>query len=412
MAMGASKMFVESVELQRMGQNLTLARYPIHWHLIGDAEGQYIKNASIHDTYNRCVTVHGTNFLRVENNVTFNTVGHCFFLEDAAEHGNEFVHNLGIQTKCHTSKACSPTNLAASGEPRAAGGIGPTSKEVLLPSDSTVSTYWITNPDNTYRDNVAAGSDSNGFWMSLPEHPVGKFEGTEIAAKTWPRRTVFKEFTGNVAHSNYDSFMFDRNITNSTGTFGVTGSSQTGRENPADANSKPLDSVFANLTAYKNRNGAIWGRGEMHVFKNVKVADNAIGFTHASGEFGRLPFTSRVVDSLFVGETENIGNPTTDTEKAYGRSLPKPTLPDFPIRGYEYYDYRHDLENTTFVNFQDNATRKTGAISNLMYSSFGVSCRSPAGHSPDSTLRDFEIGTHAAPGRQGQPATSKPGRGC
>jgi cell migration-inducing and hyaluronan-binding protein len=74
-----------------------------------------------------------------------------------------------------------------------------------------------------------------------------------------------------------------------------------------------------------------------------------------------------------VGETENIGNPTTDTEKAYGRSLPKPTLPDFPIRGYEYYDYRHDLENTTFVNFQDNATRKTGAISNLMYSSFGVS---------------------------------------
>jgi cell migration-inducing and hyaluronan-binding protein len=39
MAMGASKMFVEGVEFQRMGQNLTLARYPIHWHLIGDAKG-------------------------------------------------------------------------------------------------------------------------------------------------------------------------------------------------------------------------------------------------------------------------------------------------------------------------------------------------------------------------------------
>ncbi|HXR52937.1 MAG TPA: G8 domain-containing protein, partial [Steroidobacteraceae bacterium] len=45
MAMGASKMFVEGVEFQRMGQNLTLARYPIHWHLVGDAKGQYIKNA-------------------------------------------------------------------------------------------------------------------------------------------------------------------------------------------------------------------------------------------------------------------------------------------------------------------------------------------------------------------------------
>ncbi len=37
------------------------------------------------------MTVHGTNFLRVENNVTYNTVGHCFFLEDGIEHGNEFV---------------------------------------------------------------------------------------------------------------------------------------------------------------------------------------------------------------------------------------------------------------------------------------------------------------------------------
>jgi cell migration-inducing and hyaluronan-binding protein len=99
-----------------MGQNLTLARYPIHWHLIGDAKGQYIRNAAIHDTYNRCVTVHGTNFLRVENNVTYNTVGHCFFLEDGIEHGNEYVHNLAIQTKCHTSKPCVPTNLAAAGE--------------------------------------------------------------------------------------------------------------------------------------------------------------------------------------------------------------------------------------------------------------------------------------------------------
>ena len=371
MAMVGSKMFVEGVEFNRMGQNLTLARYPIHWHLIGDAKGQYIKNSALHDTYNRCVTVHGTNFLRVENNVTYNTVGHCFFLEDGAEHGNEFVHNLGIQTKCHTSKPCVPTNLAAAGESRA-GTNGQASKDVLLPSDNTAATYWITNPDNTYRDNVAAGSDSNGFWMSLPDHPHGKFEGTEISANTWPRRTPFREFKGNVAHSNYDSFMFDRNIA-ANNTFGVTGSSHTGHENPADANSKAVESVFEDLTAYKNRNGAIWGRGEMHVFRNVKLADNAFGFTHASGEFGRYAFTSKVVDSLFVGETENVGNPRTDAEKAYGRSFPKPEMPDYPIHGYEYYDYRHDVVNTTFRNFEDNATRKSGAISSLLYTSFGVS---------------------------------------
>ncbi len=378
MAMATSKMFVEGVEFNRMGQNLTLARYPIHWHLIGDAKGQYIRNAAIHDTYNRCVTVHGTNFLRVENNVTYNTVGHCFFLEDGIEHGNEFVHNLAIQTKCHTSKPCVPTVLAAAGESanfddrQAVRANGQASKDVLLPSDNTVSSYWITNPDNVYRDNVAAGSDVTGFWMSLPEHPNGKFEGTEISAKTWPRRTPFREFKGNVAHSNYDSFMFDRNI-NVNNTFGVTGNAHMPKENPADANSKTVETVFENLTAYKNRNGAIWGRGEMHVFKNVKVADNAMGYTHASGSAGRDPFTSKVVDSLFVGETENIGNPRTDAEKAYGRSLPKPTMPDFPIRGYEYYDYRQDVENVTFRNYEDNATRKTGALSYLMYTSAGVS---------------------------------------
>src|ERR1700733_12975938 len=187
MAMVGSKMFVEGVELNRMGQNMTLARYPIHWHLIGDAQGQYIKNSALHDTYNRCVTVHGTNFLHVENNVTYNTVGHCFFLEDGIEHGNEFIKNLAIQTKCHTSKACMPTNLGANGENmgsnplnratyRAASMSG---KDTLLPSDNTVTAYWITNPDNVFIDNVAAGSDENGFWWSLPEHPQGKFEGTE-----------------------------------------------------------------------------------------------------------------------------------------------------------------------------------------------------------------------------------------
>ena len=378
MAMNESKMFVDGVELNRMGQNMHLARYPIHWHLIGDAQGQYIKNSAIHNTYSRCVTVHGTNYLDVENNVTYNNIGHCFFLEDGVEHDNQFVHNLGILTKCHPDAPCVPTNLAAAGEKRPAGN-GQQAKDVLLPSDNTAATFWITNPDNMYRDNVAAGSDSNGFWMSLPEHPNGKFADTEISAKTWPRRTPFKEFKGNVSHSNYDAFMFDRNIA-ANSTFGVTGSSHTGLENPADPNSKALISVFENLTAYKNRNGGIWGRGEMHEFKNVKLADNAMGFTHASGAFGRYEFTSKVIDSLFVGETENVGNPRTDAEKAYGRSLPKVDLPDYPIHGYEYYDYRHDVVNTTFVNFQDNAQRKSGAITVLFYASFGVSSDNAVDH--------------------------------
>jgi cell migration-inducing and hyaluronan-binding protein len=104
-------MYVSGVELSRMGQHLHFGPLsdPLAHHRRG--QGQYIRNSAIHDTYSRCVTVHGTNDLLVENNVTFNTVGHCFFLEDAVEHGNQFVHNLAIQTKCHPTLPCEPTNL-------------------------------------------------------------------------------------------------------------------------------------------------------------------------------------------------------------------------------------------------------------------------------------------------------------
>jgi cell migration-inducing and hyaluronan-binding protein len=375
MAMVGSRMYVSGVELSRMGQNMHLARYPIHWHIGGEGQGQYIQNSSIHDTYSRCVTVHGTNNVRVENNVTFNTVGHCFFLEDAVETGNQFIHNLAMVTKCHPDgKPCVPTNLgpAGSGGAPGAGAAGQSAKDILIPSDNTASAFWITNPDNVYRDNVAAGSEEVGFWFALPEHPTGAFLANESSKTIWPRRTKVREFSGNTAHSNYDGFMFDRGP-KPDGTFSVGGSNyHLAFADPADDKSPPAGSVFANFTSYKNRHGGVWGRGELHLFQNLHVADNAVGFTHAASAVGRTAYTSRIVDGIFVGESDNIGTPRTPQEIAYGRSMPN-DIPDFPIRGYEYYDMRHDVVNTTFVNFQPNATRNASAISYLMYTSFGMS---------------------------------------
>ncbi len=379
MAMAGSKMYVDSVELARMGQHLTLARYPLHFHVLGEGAGQYIRNASIHDTFNRCVTVHGTNNLRVENNVTYNTVGHCFFMEDGIETGNEFIRNLAIQTKCHPTLDCVPTNLAANGERDPSFPNGPAYREMsfhggntLLPSDNTVSSFWITNPDNSYIDNVAAGSDQVGFWLSIPQHPNGAFQGTEISANTWPRRTPLRAFRGNVAHSNFDGFLIDRHI-DQDNTFGLASIPFLPLADPTDLESEVMETHFENLTAYKNRNGGLWGRGDLYVYSNMTLADNAIGMTQAAGDIGSLPFSSRLVDSLVVGETDNIGNPRTPEEVAYGRSLPKPAIPDFPIRGYEYYDYRDDVVDTTFVNFQDNDRRRTGALSFLLFTSAGLS---------------------------------------
>ena len=239
------------------------------------------------------MTVHGTNDLRIENNVTYNTVGHCFFLEDGIEHGNEFVRNLAIQIKCHPTKPCVPVNLAANGEisgtPQAIRQASFSGKDTLLPSDNTVAAYWITNPDNSFIDNVAAGSDQTGFWFSLPMHPQGQFAGTEISKTIWPRRTPLRAFRGNTSHSNFDGFMIDRHI-NEDNTFGTASIPLLPLKDPNDLESEVLETHFENLTSYKNRNGGLWGRGDMYVYSNAKFADNAIGMTQAAGDIGSLPF--------------------------------------------------------------------------------------------------------------------------
>ena len=371
MAMAGSTMQVSGVEFFRMGQHENLARYPIHWHLVGDTQKQYIENSAIHDTYSRCVTVHGTNNVRVENNVAYNNVGHCYFLEDGVEHGNQYVNNLGILTKCHPTRPCSSTNAVVG--VYGGGGQGQNATDQLIPSDNTASTFWITNPDNTYRGNVSAGSEATGFWLAFPEHPTGKFEGTEIAAKTWPRRTQFREFSGNVAHSDIEGLMLDRGP-NAQGKFNLGGNTYLPYTDPSDTNSARLEAVFKDLTIYKSRGAAIWARGENHVFDGLKIADSAIGYTHAYP--GVAPYhgdyTSKVMNSLFVGESDNKGTPTTDAEKGYGRSMPRADA-DYPVRGYEYYDFLHHVVNTKFVNYQDNATRKSGALSYLLYTSFPIS---------------------------------------
>ena len=108
---------------------------------------------------------------------------------------------------------------------------------------------------------------------------------------------------------------------------------------PADPKS-PVVGIgrSTNFTSYKNRNGGIWARGEMTPVQEPEAGRQRDRLHPCVRRCGLRAFTSRVVDSLFVGESDNIGNPTTPAEMAYGRSLPKPTVPDFPIRGYEYYD--------------------------------------------------------------------------
>ena len=307
MMMGGSTR-IEGVELTRMGQRGKLARYPIHWHMMGDAPGQYARGNSIWHSFSRCVTVHGTNDVTVANNVCYDHAGHGYFLEDGIETRNTFSGNLGVLTR-----------------------IPPIGKR-LLPTDATPATFWMTNPDNSWHGNVAAGSEGHGFWLALPEHPTGLSTTTSVSPPFVPLR----EFAGNVSHSNRLNGLFADDGPTAEGTTRTTFyTPRRNRDEAATAVTAELHDFFA----WKNVVRGAWLRGANMVLTGV-LADNRIGATFAAAN-------TYLRDALVVGESDN--------------HTPHPN-PTWPLHGYEFYDGPVGAEHVTFANFQPNGTRDAGAI--------------------------------------------------
>ena len=367
MIMKGGRAELANIELRRMGQRGELGRYPAHFHLNGDtSRGSYIRGSSIHTSFNRCVTIHGSNGVEVTDNVAYDAPGHCYFLEDGIEEDNVFEGNLGLSI------------------------YEPEADDALLPSDTgflSPAVYWITNPNNTFKDNVAAGSAGTGFWVALPENPTG----LSATDNVWPRQIPLAEFAGNVSHSNsFDGLHVDNGPNEQLET---EVASYRPRENPGDNESDSVQAVFEGFTAYKNRNRGIWLRGYDHVVEGAMLADNAIGATFASDE-------TALRNSVLVGESANKGTPqgyevNQDRVGEDGRSLPKPFAPDFPIRGFEYYDGKVGAEDSVFTRFEPDELREASALSVFEFTAFPMSPASYAqGLSFDDDTRRVYLAQH------------------
>lgn len=311
---------VDGVEFTRMGQKKQLARYPMHWHLMGNVDGQYFRNNAVWKTFNRCLTIHGTNNLTASGNVCYDNLGHAYFLEDGAETGNVLESNLGLVTR------------------RPADGEG------LLPSDVDPATFWITNPDNTIRKNVAAGSRGFGFWYALPASPTG----LSVGHPALPRRTPLREFADNVAHSNRNTGLNVDHGPRPDGTIETVHYAP--HQTPSDDQSPLVAAVFKNFTGYKHSFRAVWLRGSELRLDGATLADNHIGGTFASNE-------TFIRDGLVVGPTANAATP-------FARG--------FPVRGYEFYDGRVGAERVTFVNFQPTANNYMSALGYNRHNGFPI----------------------------------------
>ncbi len=88
---------LEQVELRRMGQAFRLGRYTIHWHMHGDVGfNSWLKGLSIHHTFNRAATIHGTHRVLTKDCFAYDIMGHAYFLEDGIETGNIYDNNVGV----------------------------------------------------------------------------------------------------------------------------------------------------------------------------------------------------------------------------------------------------------------------------------------------------------------------------
>jgi len=56
------------------GQAFRLGRYPVHFHMNGNMSSSYITSSAIHQTFNRAVNIHASNYVTVENNVLYNVM--------------------------------------------------------------------------------------------------------------------------------------------------------------------------------------------------------------------------------------------------------------------------------------------------------------------------------------------------
>ncbi|XP_028258458.1 cell migration-inducing and hyaluronan-binding protein [Parambassis ranga] len=393
---GFRAVHISGVELLHMGQQ-TMGHYPVHFHMNGDVDERggydpptYVSDLSIHHSFSRCVTIHGSNGLLVKDVVGYETLGHCFFTEDGPEERNTFDHCLGMMVRAGTllpsdrdSKMC--RHITDGSYP---GYVANPRQDC-----SATSTFWIANPNNNLINCAAAGSEETGFWFIFHHVPTGPSEGLYSPGQT--ELTPMGHFINNRAHSNYRAGMILDNGVKTTQAndkdkrpFLSLVGARYGPHQDADPFKPRVPALIHHFVAYKNQDHGAWLRGGDVWLDDCQFADNGVGLTLASG--GTFPdddgSRQEVKNSLFVGESDNHGMPLPDNRiwgpggsDHTGRTLPRAV--DFPMRGMQIYDGPINVQNCTF--------RKYIALDGRHTSAFGFRLNNSWQSCPNNNVSDI-----------------------
>jgi hypothetical protein len=250
---------ISYAEFRCLGKPGVLGRYPIHYHLVGDTmRGSYVLGASVWDSANRWITIHGTNYLIVRDCVGYLSQGHGYYLEDGTEVYNVLDRNLAVQA------------YAAKPLPNQA-----------LPFDrNEAAGFWWANCLNTFTRNVACGNERYAFRFEMrktntfdPTLPIQQPDGSirRVDVRTLP----FVRFEDNECH---DDRFYGVNIGEGLGRVGpdhqhplVVRNLKIWNEHYAFRPDSP-SMIVENLRLHRTTYGFYHPNYDHHVYRNLHIS--------------------------------------------------------------------------------------------------------------------------------------------
>ena len=149
----------------------------------------------------------------------------------------------------------------------------------LTPGDNSASSYWITSPLTTLRNETMLqledrGQDS-GFWYLFPDKPVGP--STDMFfVKHEAKHTPISLFENNVAQSYKEIGMaFFRRLGTEHEVIGC--STYTPLTDPLDKNSEMQPITLDGFIGYNNRRANVIMRSSAAILTNFYVANSHMG---------------------------------------------------------------------------------------------------------------------------------------
>ncbi len=357
MTMPSGVIQVSGVELFRMGQRYHIGRYPFHWHLAGDVTGQYIRESSLHQSYNRAVVIHGTDHAQVVDNVVYGIDGSAIFLEDGVEQHNRIINNLvaNVVVPPHAPiERDFDANTLPGGVDNALG-IVPSDYQVHRDRVQGPAAFWITNANNKIENNVVAGCDGVAYWFGLPESPTGMSAGTPLS----PRLIPILSFTHNSAHAVGTGLHFDHS-------HDATQQQIVNAHYTPELNNERIWSELDDFTCYQMDRGW-WTRTSVEAAGNITFRD--IKLLDCTGpEMIVSSWKGRMYDCLFVGASPNY-----HTDANYDGYTAAVSLYD---GGYEIYDSHFEnfdkSHMSTFAWFGGAADRCNDFFTNCTFDNVNV----------------------------------------